>query len=190
MPDAPSKPKKTPKASAAGAKKPKPRPEGRPPKYDWMQIRREYIRGDDEVTYKSLSHKPGYPAEGSITNRAAREGWTELRAQFRDDVMRAMRQADLDLKTEVRLRQARAGKAMLDVGLRGLVHVDPERLEPIDVARLVKTGADLERKALGMEELNVNMGSIRSPEDLDSLDDTALYKILGALPPEDDDDGQ
>lgn len=188
MPDAPSKPKKkTPKAAAAGAKKPKLRKKP-PPKFDWSAVRREYIKGDDDVTHKALSLREGFPGHKAIEARAARENWTELRQQFRRDVEGAIRAADLDLKTEVRLRQAKAGKAMMGVGLRGLAHVNPEQLDPIDVARFVKTGAELERKALGMEDLNIKMGSIKSPDDLDQLDESTLWKLAGMLPPEEDDD--
>jgi len=32
---------------------------GRPPKYDWSSIRRESIRGDEGVTFKTLGHISG-----------------------------------------------------------------------------------------------------------------------------------
>ena len=157
-------------------------------KYDWSALRREYIRGDDTVTLRSLADRPGAPSERQLERRAAAEDWTDLRLQMRREVDGKLRALDLDLKTEVRIRQAKVGKAFVALAVRGMAHLKPETLDAIDIARFAKVGAELERKALGMEELNVKVGSIRSPEDLDRLDEATLWKIAGMIPPDDDDD--
>lgn len=157
-------------------------------KHDWSAIRREYIRGDDTVTLASLAAKPGYPSERQLERRSAAEDWTDLRLQMRREVDGRLRALDLDLKTEVRMRQAKVGKAFLTLAVRGMAHVDPEKLDAIDVARFAKVGAELERRALGMEEINVNLGRIKSPDDLDKLSEEELWRIAGMLPPDQDDE--
>ncbi|GAA3995301.1 hypothetical protein GCM10022631_01860 [Deinococcus rubellus] len=161
-----------------------------PPKYDWAAIRRAYIRGEDSVTLDSLGHDAGAPKPGTIKNRAAREDWTDLRAQFREQVVIKTREIDLDLKAEVRGRHAKVGKALITLGVRGLAHQQPEKLEPVDVVRLLKIGTDIERKALGMEEVNVRVGRIKNPDDLDKLSEAELWQIAGVLPPEEGDDDE
>lgn len=181
-----SKPKKKPekKGGGGGARS----AEGRPPKYDWSAIRREYIRGDDKVTLEALSHKSGYPALGSLKNRAAAEDWSELRQELRDQVMTGLAAADRDMKREVKEQHLKIGKAMISMGVRGLAHLDPKKLDPIDVARFISSGTQLERKTLGMEELTLKFGKIKSPDDLDNFSEAELWQIAGMLPPGEDDD--
>lgn len=181
-----SKPKKKSekKGGGSGARS----AEGRPPKYDWSSIRREYLRGDDKVTLEALSHKSGYPALGSLKNRAAAENWSELRQELRDQVMTGLAAADRDMKREVKERHLKIGNAMISMGVRGLSHLDPKQLDPIDVARFISAGTQLERKTLGMEEFTVKFGSIKTPDDLDKLNETQLWQVAALLPPGEDDD--
>lgn len=183
-----SKPKKKSeeKGGGSGARS----AEGRPPKYDWSAIRREYIRGDDKVTLEALSHKSGYPALGSLKNRAAAESWSELRQEMRDQVMTGLAAADRDMKREVKERHLKISSALISMGVRGLAHLDPKQLDPIDVARFISSGTQLERKTLGMEEFTVKFGSIKSPDDLDKLSEAQLWQIAGMLPPSETDDDE
>ncbi|MFC3859410.1 hypothetical protein ACFOPQ_01295 [Deinococcus antarcticus] len=212
--------------------KPPRKPSGRAAKHDWSTIRREYIRGDDDTTYKVLASREGAPNERTIEKKAAEEGWTELRADFRREVDLKLRQVDVDLKTEVRRRHAGIGKGMTNIGAQALNNlgaglkargddaqvlmkeiverlakgepvnssgiqeligraVDARRfasLDTMDIVRFIKYGTDLERKALGMEEVTVNFRNINSPDDLDKLPEDVLWKIAGQLPPDEEDD--
>lgn len=221
-----------PKTTTTTTGQPPRKPSGRAVKHDWSTIRREYIRGDDDVTYKVLSQREGAPHEASIERKAAEEGWTELRLDFRRDVDLKLRQVDVDLKTEVRRRHAGIGKGMTNIGATALNNlgaglkargddaqvlmkeiverlakgepvnssgiqeligraVDARRfasLDTMDIVRFIKYGTDLERKALGMEEVTVNFRNINSPDDLDKLPEDVLWKIAGQLPPDEEDD--
>ncbi|GAA0508495.1 hypothetical protein [Deinococcus depolymerans] len=188
-------PKKEPKTSTPKKKKTRSSSGAKPQndkrvKHDWLAIRREYIRGDDTVTLASLAAKPGAPSERQIERRSSAEDWPELRLQMRREVDGRLRAADLDVKTEVRQRQLKVGTALVTLGVRGLAHQKPEDMDMLDVSRAIKIGAELERKALGMEEINVNFGRIRTPEDLDSLDEATLWRVAGMLPPEESDDDE
>ncbi|CAM3164219.1 Terminase [Deinococcus saxicola] len=178
----PAKPKK--KTSSSGAK---PQTDRRV-KHDWSAIRREYIRGEDTVTLASLAVRDGAPSERSLERRSSAEDWPELRLQMRREVDGRLRQLDLDMKTEVRVRQARLGKSFIHLAVRGLSHQKPELLEPVDIARFAKIGAELERKALGMEEVNIKIGRIKSPDDLDKHSEAELWQLAGMLPPDEDAD--
>lgn len=178
----PAKPKK--KTSSSGAK---PQTDRRV-KHDWSAIRREYIRGDDTVTLASLTDRDGAPSERQLERRSGAEDWPELRLQMRREVDGRIRQLDLDMKTEVRVRQARLGKSFIHLAVRGLSHQKPELLEPVDIARFAKIGAELERKALGMEEVNIKIGRIKSPDDLDKHSEAELWQLAGMLPPDENED--
>lgn len=101
-------------------KQPPKKPSGRAAKHDWSAIRREYIRGDDHITYLALSQREGAPHHATIEKKAMVEGWTELRLDFRREVDAKLRMVDVDLKTEVRKRHAGMGKAMTSLGAQGL----------------------------------------------------------------------
>lgn len=221
-----------PKPTTTTTPKPPRKPSGRAAKHDWSTIRREYIRGDDDTTYKLLASRDNAPNERTIEKKAAEEGWTELRADFRREVDLKLRQVDVDLKTEVRRRHAGIGKGMTNIGATALNNlgaglkargddaqvlmkeiverlakgepvnssgiqeligraVDARRfasLDTMDIVRFIKYGTDLERKALGMEEVTVNFRNINSPDDLDKLPEDVLWKIAGQLPPDEEDD--
>lgn len=154
---------------------------GRPPKYDWSAIRREYIRGDEKVTYLSLSVKTGYPSHDVIKARAAREDWTDLRAEFQHKVVTRSQSLDLETVEEVRSRIARTGKAMQMTAVRGMAHLKPDQMTAMEVARLAQVGADLERKARGMEEFTVRVEDLRSPADLKNLSAEQLLELRARL---------
>ncbi|MBB6016790.1 hypothetical protein ACFP9V_19390 [Deinococcus radiopugnans] len=180
----PSPAKQKKKTSSSGAK-----PQGdRRPKYDWNAIRREYIRGDESVTFTALAARDGYPTKRAIEKRSSAEDWVDLKAEFVRQVDGRLRQLDLDMKTEVRVRQARLGKSFIHLAVRGLSHQKPELLEPVDIARYAKIGAELERKALGMEEVSIKIGRIRSPDDLDKHSEAELWQLAGMLPPDENED--
>ncbi|WP_104990874.1 hypothetical protein [Deinococcus sp. NW-56] len=181
----PAKTKTTPKNSGSGGAR---SAEDKRVKHNWSAIRREYIRGEDTVTLASLAAKPGYPSERQLERRSAAEDWMDLRLQMRREVDGRLRALDLDMKTEVRRRQAKVGKALVTLGVRAMAHQDPEKMDVLDMARTIKIGTELERKALGMEELNINFGRIKSPDDLDKLPEEELWRLAAMIPPDEDDD--
>ena len=184
-------PKPKQKSSRRSRAKREPKPRGRPTKHDWTQWRRLYMRGDDRVSLESLSLLNDAPSLGQLKRRSSAEDWPSLRAELRVQSETKIREIDADLKTEVRGRHAKVGKALITLGVRALAHLRPEQLEAVDAVRLLKIGTDIERKALGMEEINVRLGRLKTPDDLDKLGEAELWQMAGMLPPEEgeDDDG-
>ena len=160
------------------------------PQYDWSAIRREFIRGDDTLTLKALSDKEGYPSHDALKARSSREVWAELRAEFRHQVDTKLRELDLDMKAEVRSTLGKLGQALISIGMKGAASITPEKLEPIDVARFVKIGADLRVKAAGMDEVKVRLGRIKSAADLENLPDADLWLLAGMVPPGEEEDDE
>lgn len=160
------------------------------PQYDWAAIRREFIRGDDLLTLKALSDKNGYPTYTSLKGRSTREDWAGLREEFRRQVDTKLRELDLDMKTEVRSTLGKLGQALISIGMKGAATIQPDKLEPIDVARFVKIGADLKVKAAGMDEVKVRLGRIKSAADLEKLSDDDLWLLAGMVPPGEEEDDE
>lgn len=187
----PKRPAKATKPQAGKGKGSRPRAARRgSPQFDWPALRREFIRGDDLLTLKAMSAKEGYPAYDTLKTRAAAEDWSDLRAEFRHQVDTKLRELDLDMKTEVRSTLGKLGQALISIGMKGAAAIKPETLDPIDVARFVKIGADLKVKAAGMDEVKVRLGRIKSAADLEKLSDDDLWLLAGMVPPgeEEDDD--
>ena len=166
-------------------------PGGRPVKHDWTQWRRLYMRGDDKVSLESLGIITGAPSLAQLKRRSSAENWPSLRAELRAQSDTRIQEIDADLKAEVRGRHAKVGQSLITLGMDGLARQTAGQLEAVDIVRLLKIGTDIERKALGMEELNVRLGRIKTPDDLDKLGEAELWQMAGMLPPEegDDDDG-
>jgi len=120
----------------------------------------------------------------ALKKRSAGEDWSDLRRAFRHQTDTKLQEIDADLKAEVRGRHAKIGKAVTMLAVRAMAHQKPEHMDAIDVARFLKIGTEIERKALGMEEVNVRLGRIKSPDDLDKLSEAELWQIAGMLPPE------
>lgn len=159
----------------------------KPTQYDWDAIRKEYYTGDDTVTLAALAARPGMPAETTLEHRSSAEGWTGLRAEFRREVeqetirlqAKLTAQTRLDAVSKVRKRHADSGKALMLTASMELneLRKKPGTLKPVDVARFMAVGADLERKAHNMEEVTVNLNDIETPEDLKRLSTAALLEL-------------
>ena len=186
----PRQPAKATKPKAGKGKSGPTKPMGRRPQYDWAEIRREFIRGDETVTLAALSSKSGAPTLSAIKKRAAQEDWTGLRAEFLNQVSTKLRELDLDMKTEVRSTLGKLGQALISIGMKGAATIQPDKLEPIDVARFVKIGADLKVKAAGMDEVKVRLGRIKSAADLEKLSDDDLWLLAGMVPPGEEEDDE
>lgn len=171
MPKRPNTPPSTPRKARGGA----------PPRYDWSDWRRRYIRGDDTTTLEALSAITGAPSLDALKKRSRAEDWPGLRAELRHQTSTAQRAVDQDLLVEVKTRQARLGRALQTTAVKGLANLDTQKLEAVDVARFAKVGAELERKALGMDELTVRLDTLRSPDDLKQLSTEDLLRILGRV---------
>jgi hypothetical protein len=158
-------------------------PLGDAKKHDWTTIRRTYIRGGDDVTLEYLSHQPGAPHLGSLKRRCAAEDWLELRQTFRDQVATKQAALEAEMQDEVakqvlkiRQQHVKIGAAMLGLAARGMKHIDVQGLGDLGVTRLARAGGELQRKALGLEQTNVNI-RVEDAKDLRRLSDAELLEL-------------
>ena len=146
---------------------------------DWSTWRRAYISGDDSVTLEFLSRQIDAPTEEAINKRCTREGWVQARAGFRREVSAKMLEVQKDVQHEVRKRQAELGQILQTLAKDGVSHIKLESLSARDIAYLAKVGAELERKALGIDEMTLRV--VRSADDLKRMSDAELLEFAKSL---------
>ncbi|AFZ67084.1 hypothetical protein [Deinococcus peraridilitoris] len=158
---------------------PKRRGRGPRPKYDWTEWRRKYYTGNQ--TLEELSVEKGAPGIDSLKRRSSEENWSKLREEFRHQVDTELRAIQKDVAVQVRDRVAKIGQAFQTVAVRGLSHLDPQKLEAVDIARFGKYGVEIELKARGLEESTVVLRaseSLKKPSDLKNLSADELLVLL------------
>jgi hypothetical protein len=134
-------------------------------KIDWQHWQHLYVTAG-----KSLAelHQMGGPSMSSLKHRCARDRWASLRSTYLHQVStKTQDQASTSIAV-ARARQAKLGQTIMDIVLKALTTLDPASLTPSDIARLGKVGAEIERKALGMESLRLSTDEL-SDEELERL---------------------
>ncbi len=110
----------------------------------------------------------GAPSLDALKRRCANENWREKRALLKHAIDTKARDLAQMGIAEVRARHARLGKAMLAIAGKGLAHIEPEKLGDLGVSRLARVGAEIERKALGLETLTLRFEEL-SDEQLERI---------------------
>jgi hypothetical protein len=151
---------------------------GRPATHDWAEIRRQYVRGDDTVTFAHLGTQTGAPGLSAIKKRAGKEKWADLRAEFRNQVGTRVNQMDLETVEDVRLRHVGIARRLQASGEKALDGLGLADIGAFGVVRLLTAGMEAERKARGMEEFTVRIEDLRSPADLKNLSTDQLTELL------------
>ena len=154
---------------------------GAPPKYDWTELRRQYVRGDDTVTFSHLGTQSGNPSLSAIKKRAGAEKWADLRSEFRNQVGTRVNQMDLETIEDVRRRHVGIALALQTAGSEALAELNLRDLSAFEITRLFQLGLEAERKARGMEEFTVRIEDLRSPADLKNLTPEQLLELRGRL---------
>jgi hypothetical protein len=149
---------------------------------DWSHWRRLYIRGDEMTMLEHLSHQSDAPTLGTLKNRSAREDWPALRRDFSDQVMTKTRAIDEQVALEVhrvlgkvRAAHSTLGGALIELAMRGAKLLKPEHLTDAGVARLAQAGAEIQRRALGIQE---HVFRVTTQTDLSRLTDAELLELI------------
>lgn len=171
-------------------------------RYDWAVLRQEYI-ASSTLTFKEMAKRPGYPRASTISVKAASEGWSRARQEYQDSLQAKIAEetqrrvakiasgAEGGLQVAVQGKLLKIGDAMLKIGVQALSHLEPQELAPVDIARFIKLGTDLQRSAVGLDVQTVEIGNIRSAEQLSEAPEAALWELIRMCPNgkrEDDDD--
>lgn len=127
-------------------------------RYDWVKIRDEYIVGDDSVTLEALSRKHGCHMS-RLKARCSAETWVERRVQHRDRVSTKVLARAADFEASHRAEMIRQAQEMQKLGMLSLerhlanIQHDPEAAIEVEQTRLLlKDGAEMIRRALGIPE--------------------------------------
>lgn len=149
--------------------------------YDWGLIRDEYAAGGDDVTLELLTEKYGcYPT--TMRNRAGREGWGDMRRQFRDKVAAKTAEKASSKEAEIRARHIGMAKLLMEKAIRGLKALDPDDLSPSEFRLYIKDAAEIERKAAGIPDAHEVKAIIS--EKLSNEVEAFIEELESKLPPE------
>lgn len=132
-------------------------------RYDWTEIEDAYVQGRDDVTLETLRKKYGC-SWSAIKDHSRKDDWKDKRRQFRARVQEKSQDRASTTIAEMRVRHLNASKLMMGKALTRIIAIEPDELTPAAARMLLRDGADIERKALGIEE-GVDDFSGMSPED-------------------------
>lgn len=153
----------------------------RPTRHNWEIYKDRFVRGGDDVTLKSLSDGSNAPAHDTLRKRAAQECWQKQREEFRHNSTTKTRERAAESVAEVRSRHADLGKAMTGFGVIIMNTLKDKKLEELtirDAVRLLQVGADIERRALGMDTFNLDL---RQLEDVTRLSDQEIEDLKSEI---------
>lgn len=127
-------------------------------RYDWTALRDRYVMGDE--TLEQIADAPDTPAWQTLRHRSRAEGWPDQREQYRHTVSTKTRERASTQAAEVRARHVRIARAVQAKGIEALRDVDPAKLTPYQLIRFIQAGAEIERRAMNLDELAVNAHAV------------------------------
>ena len=142
-------------------------------KHNWANIRHQYITGQNDVTLEYLSNQPDAPALTTLKKRSARENWSKEREIYRHQVSTKLRQKATVSEAEVAAQQLQDARLMRAKALASLERFTEIDLDPKEARMYLKEAAEIERKALGMDTIQVKID-----KRLDELSDEELERLL------------
>lgn len=129
-------------------------------KKDWPRLKHEFVTGNFTTVREFLATK-GIP----FMNYPAISGWATERRNYQEKVLaqaeKRTEAAEVESLSDVRIRQARLARFLQLKGAERMKEIKNINDVDIDEARkMVITGLEQERKALGMEGGNQNLTQI------------------------------
>ena len=147
-------------------------PSGRKPKYDWAKLRHDYVTGDDSVTLEYLSNLEDSPTLGTIKRRSAAEKWTDEREMYRYNVATKKLQKATVKDASISNTQLQDAKLLRARAYASLKHRKDAVLDDREIRFYLQAAAELERKAMGLDQLHVQLDkhpSLLTTEELQQL---------------------
>ena len=122
------------------------------PSADWDLIRDEYVAGPDTLTIAALIKKHGC-GKAVCYKRAAVGKWTRKRSEHRKKVAVETSKKAIDLQISIRTKHIAIAQKMQEKALAKLEKLRPESLEADEMRRLLKDSAEMERRAVGIPDV-------------------------------------
>ena len=117
----------------------------------WSKALADYLRNETQ-SYASIAVKHGVSLQ-SVKKRAAKEGWSNLRQRSIQKVNQELPKMIGESVAEVNARHIRFARTLQEVGLKAIEEGESQPTTPLQALQSVKTGIEIERKALGMNNL-------------------------------------
>lgn len=117
----------------------------------------------------------------------SKEKWEAQRVAYRDRTHTKTREITATTEAEVSARHIKIAQALQAKALKALQALDVSTLPPSEIRQYIATAAEIERKALGMD----NKFTLRGVGNLDELSDSDLIQLAtraGVISPDQADD--
>ncbi len=118
---------------------------------DWQAARHEYVTS--EVTHEALAESLGCARE-TVSRRVKKENWDDQRSHYRHQVITKTVETASTTTAEAAARHIRTAQALLAKGMEALEGLLATELSVSEIRMYIVAAAELERKALGMEEVS------------------------------------
>jgi len=125
----------------------------RKPRYDWEYYRHQYVTGD--ATLAELATLQAAPKLDTLKHHSMQEDWPGQREQYRHQTATKTQDLASTTEAEVAARHVRIAKVLQEKALQRLKGLDMSSLTPREVLAFIREATDIERKALGMDNLTI-----------------------------------
>jgi len=130
---------------------------GRPRKYDWALICRDFIAtglvAGKRPTYAEMAKKWGLPLT-TVRARASADRWVEMYeaavVERNEQALTVLMDSAVLDEVEIRRRQVSIGRLCASLGIARLDMIDPGELTVKEATELVKLGVDIEARGAGL----------------------------------------
>lgn len=152
---------------------------------NWLELKNQFVMGDWLTISDFLRD------QNISTNSRSRlhtKGWKEERIEYRSKIITRIQEKEVESAVDIRLRQVQAAKKMQEIGLQKLQELSPETAD--EARKLVTSGLEQERAALGMPEkgvsqnltqVNVNLPRTKFDEILEGRSLEELLELIVAI---------
>ena len=146
-------------------------------RFDWEYWRHRYVSGSESL--EELAHIPNAPKRATLKLRCRTEDWTAQRRAFLARTYAKTQEYATTTEAEVAARHAKIAKSLQAKALVRLSRLEIDELGVRDVLAYLKDATEIERKALGLDQLTLNVRGVKSVAKLTDDELEALAEQLG-----------
>ncbi len=117
----------------------------------WSKALADYLRNETQ-SYASIAAKYGVSLQ-AVKKRAAKEGWLNLRQKSLLKVNQELPKMIGENIVEVNARHIRLARSLQEIALKAIEYGESQPTTALQALQSVKIGIEIERKALGMDNL-------------------------------------